>query len=130
MKKVKNTNFSPFSDLLFCRLTKKGIEMFVCLHKHNRNLKIDYFYFPIKINCLIYILFSLVTRNIFLLSKKLFTYKSSHRRCSVRKGSLRNFAKFTGITCDRVSFLIKFKKRLWHRCFSVSFPKFLRTPFL
>ena len=40
MKKVKNKNFSPISDL--------GIEMFVCLHKHNRNLKIDYFYFPIR----------------------------------------------------------------------------------
>ena len=24
------------------------------------------------------------------------TYRSSHRRCSVRKGVLRNFAKFTG----------------------------------
>ena len=28
--------------------------------------------------------------------------------------------------CARVSFLIK---RLWHRCFSVNFMKFLRTPF-
>ena len=107
MKKVKNTNFSPFSDLLFCRLTKKGIEMFVCLHKHNRNLKIDYFYFPIKINCLIYILFSLVTRNIFLLSKKLFTYRCSHRRCSVRKGVPRNSQNSQEITCDRFSFLNK-----------------------
>ena len=40
--------------------------------------------------------------------------RSSHRRCSVRKGALRNFAKFTG-------------KHLWHRCF-VNFAKFLRTP--
>ena len=30
-------------------------------------------------------------------------------------------------TCARVSFL---KKGLWHRCFPVSFTKFLRTPFL
>ena len=30
-------------------------------------------------------------------------------------------------TCARVSFLIG---RLWHRCFPVSFVKFLRTPFL
>ena len=29
--------------------------------------------------------------------------RSSHRRCSVRKGVLRNFAKFTG-NCARVSF--------------------------
>ena len=40
-------------------------------------------------------------------------------------------------TCARVSFLIKLqaacifiKKRLWHRCFPVSFAKLLRTPFL
>ena len=39
-------------------------------------------------------------------------------------------------TCTRVSFLIKLqtcnfiKKRLWPRCFPVSFVKFLRTPFL
>ena len=31
--------------------------------------------------------------------------------------------------CARVSFLIKLKKRLWHRCFPVNFAKFLRTPF-
>ena len=41
-------------------------------------------------------------------------------------------------TCDRVSFLIQLqawawnfiKKRLWHKCFPVSFAKFLRTFFL
>ena len=40
-------------------------------------------------------------------------------------------------TCTRVSFLMKFQgwylqlyeKRDWHRCFSVSFVKLLRTPF-
>ena len=32
-------------------------------------------------------------------------------------------------TCARVSFLIKLKKRLWHRCFPVNFVKFLRIPF-
>ena len=48
-------------------------------------------------------------------------YRSSHRRCSVIKGALRNFAKFTGKhLCQR----------LWHRCFPVNFAKFLRTPFL
>ena len=61
-------------------------------------------------------------------------FRSSHWRCSVRKGVLRNFAKFTENTCARVSFLIKLraallKKRLWHRCFPVNFAKFLRTPF-
>ena len=39
-----------------------------------------------------------------------------------KKGVLRNFAKFTG-----PSTLLK--KRLWHRCFPVSFTKFLRNLF-
>ena len=34
-------------------------------------------------------------------------YKSSHRRYSVRKGVLRNFAKLTGNSYARFSFLIK-----------------------
>ena len=34
-------------------------------------------------------------------------YRNSHRRCSVRKGVLKNFANFTGNTCARLSFLIK-----------------------
>ena len=33
--------------------------------------------------------------------------RSNHRRCSVKKGFLRNFVKFTGKTCARVSFLLK-----------------------
>ena len=63
--------------------------------------------------------------------------RSSHRKCSVRKYFVRNFAKFTEKHCVRVSFLIKMqvsvynfaKKRLWRRCFPVNFAKFLRTPF-
>ena len=55
--------------------------------------------------------------------------RSSHRRCSVKKGVLRNFAKFTGKhLCLRPATLLK--KRLWRRCFPVIFEKFLRTPFL
>ena len=71
------------------------------------------------------------------LAIRYFENKSSHRRCSVRKGALRNFAKFTGKTCARDSFLIKMqkerdpeKKGLSYRCFLVNFVKFLRTPFL
>ena len=65
--------------------------------------------------------------------------KSSHRRCSVRKGALRNFPKFTGKHLCQSLFFNKitgprpvtlFKKRLWHRCFPMNFGKFLRTPFL
>ena len=56
--------------------------------------------------------------------------RSSHSRCFVRKGVLRNFARKH--LC-RVSFSINYfllKRRLWHRCFLVNFAKFLRTPFL
>ena len=61
------------------------------------------------------------------------------RRCSVKKGYLRNFAKFTGKHLCQSLFFNKvagprlatlFKKRLWYRRFPVSFAKFLRTPFL
>ena len=55
---------------------------------------------------------------------------SSHPRYSIRKGVLRNFAKLTGKHLSQSLFLIKLKKRLFHRCFPVSFAKFLRTPFL
>ena len=61
--------------------------------------------------------------------------RSSHQRCSVREGVLRNFTKFTGKHLCQSLFLIKFpcnfiKKRLWHKCFPVNFVKFLRTAFL
>ena len=55
--------------------------------------------------------------------------RSSHGRCSVRKGVPRNFAKFTGKhLCQTPTILLK--KRLRLRCFPVSFAKFLSTPFL
>ena len=55
-----------------------------------------------------------------------------------KKGVLRNFTKFKGkhlcqslffnkVTGLRAATLLK--KRLWHRCFPVSFGRFLRTPF-
>ena len=63
--------------------------------------------------------------------------RSSHRRCSVRKGVLRNFTKFTGKHLCQSLFLngvarpaTILKKGLWHRCFPVNFVKLLRTPFL
>ena len=65
--------------------------------------------------------------------------KSSHRRCSTRKGVLRNFANFTGKHPYQSLFFNKvvglgpatlLKKRLQHRYFPVNFAKFLRTPFL
>ena len=65
--------------------------------------------------------------------------RSSHRRCYLRKGFLRNFAKFTGKHLCQSLFFNKvaglrpatvLKKRLWRTCFLVNFAKFLRTFFL
>ena len=60
--------------------------------------------------------------------------RSSHRRCSVKKGVRRNFAKFTGKHQFQSPFLNKpatfLKKCLWHWCFPVNFAKFLRAPSL
>ena len=80
-------------------------------------------------------------------------FRSSHQRCSVTKGVLRNFTKFTGkpmctslffnkVAVLRPETLLKrdsgtdvflrsatlFKKRLWHRGFPVNLAKFQRTP--
>ena len=63
----------------------------------------------------------------------------NHQRCSVRKGVLRNFTKFTGKHLFQSLFLNKvaglrsatlLKKRIWHRCFPENFAQFVRTPFL
>ena len=56
-------------------------------------------------------------------------YRSNHRKCSGRKGILRNFAKFTRKHL-RQSLFFKKVACLWHRCFPVNFVKFPRTPFL
>ena len=65
--------------------------------------------------------------------------RSSHRRCSLRKGVLRNFAKFAGKHLCQSLFFNKatglrparlLKKRLWHLCFPLNFAKFIRTLFL
>ena len=56
----------------------------------------------------------------------------------MKKGVLRNFTKFTGKHLYQSLFFNKVAdlrpatllKKLWHRCFSVNFVKFLRTPFL
>ena len=62
-----------------------------------------------------------------------------HQRCSIKKGVLRNFTKFTGkhqsqsLLFNKVAGLrlvTVLKKRVWHRCFPVNFVKFPRTPSL
>ena len=55
-------------------------------------------------------------------------YWSSHRRCSVRKDALINFAKFTGKNlCQACNFI---KKETLAQVFRVSFLNFLKTPSL
>ena len=65
-------------------------------------------------------------------SCKIDKLRSSHQRCFIKEGVLRNFTKFTGKhQCQNLFFNKSFfKKRLWHKCFPVNFVKFLRTPFL
>ena len=68
----------------------------------------------------------------------IYQFRSSHRRCSVKKGAFGNFAKFTGkhlcqgLFFNKLAGLIPatlLKKRLRDRCFPVTFAKFLTTPF-
>ena len=57
------------------------------------------------------------------------------RRCSVKKGVLKNFDKFTGkhlcssFFFNKVTGRTLLKKRLQNRCFPVNFRNFLRTGF-
>ena len=55
-------------------------------------------------------------------------FRSSHRRRSVKKSFLRNFAKFTEKHLSWSLSLLK--ERLWHGLFPVNFAKFLKTLFL
>ena len=65
-------------------------------------------------------------------------FRNSHLRCSIKKGVLKNFSKFTGNNLCHGLFLNKIagirpltlsKKRPWHMCFPMNLAKFLRTPF-
>ena len=65
-------------------------------------------------------------------------FRSIRPNVFCQTGVLRNFAKFTGKhLCQSLYFnkvaglrpATLLKKRLWHRCFSVNFVKFLGTPF-
>ena len=60
------------------------------------------------------------------------TSRSSHQRCSVKRGVLKSFTKFKGkhlcqgLYFNKVAGLrpaTLLKKRLWHRCFPVNFVK-------
>ena len=66
-------------------------------------------------------------------------FRSSHQRCSIKKGVCRNFTKFAekhlcqSLFFNKVAGLrpaILLKKRLCHRCYPLDFVEFLRIPFL
>ena len=63
-------------------------------------------------------------------------YRSSQRKCSVRKGVFRNLATVTekylcqSLYFNKVRPATLLKPRLRHKCFPLNFAKFLRTPFL
>ena len=70
--------------------------------------------------------------------RKVFDFRSSHQRCSLKKGALRNFTKFTGKHLCQSLFFNKvaglkpetlLKNRPWHKWFPINFMKFLRTTF-
>ena len=69
---------------------------------------------------------------------KIGLYRSSHRRCSVREGVLRNFTKFTGKhMCQSLFFLLKFqappatlfKKETLKQVFSCEFHEISKITF-
>ena len=62
-----------------------------------------------------------INTNITDISTEAGAQRCSIKKCSARKGVLRNFAKFTRKHLPQ---------RLWRRCFPVNSAKFLRTPFL
>ena len=55
------------------------------------------------------------------------TYRNSRPEVFCEKGVLRNSLFYQAAGLKPATLL---KKKLWHRCFSVNFAKFLRTPFL
>ena len=59
------------------------------------------------------------------------TFRSSHRRCSIKNGVLKNFTIFTGKhLCWRLRPVTLLKKRRQNICFPVNITIILRTPIL
>ena len=95
---------------------------------------------PLKFMKMIDLCLYLFLNNVFYLLKlMLATYRSNRPEMFCKKSVPRNFVKFTGKHLCQSLFFNKIayprpetllKKRIWHRCFPVSFAKFLRTPYL
>ena len=60
-----------------------------------------------------------------LIKYELLIVRSSHQKCSLKKGVLKKFTKFTGKYPSRVSYLIKFQER----CFPMDFEKVFESTF-
>ena len=74
-----------------------------------------------------------------LIDIEIIDFRSSHWKCSVEKGVLKNVTKFTGkYLCQNLFFnkvtdlraATFLKKRIWHRCFLVNFVKFFACNFI
>ena len=72
------------------------------------------------------------------INKEASDYRRSYRRCSIKIGALRIFAKFTGThLCQSLFFnrlaglrsVVLLKQRLWFKFFTVDLAKFLRASF-
>ena len=115
----------------FYRMDKINYEHFVCimqpvqLYVYNRLTS--------KESLKIFIFFLL---KVVLTENQNAVFKSSHWRCSVKKGVLKNFAKFTGkhlcqsLFFNKVAGLRPVEKETLAHVFPVNFKKFLRTTFL
>ena len=65
-------------------------------------------------------------------------FRSSHQRCTIKKGAIKNFAKFIAKNlCQSLSLkscrlqpATLLKNKFWHSCFPMNFVKLLRAPFL
>ena len=95
--------------------------------------------FPVNFAIFLEAIISQNTSGRFLLLLVANLFRSSHRKYSVRKNVLRNFAKFTRKHMSQSLFFNKvsglrppnlLKKRPWLRRFPMNFAKFLRTTFL
>ena len=113
-----------------------GFVLYLVAGLSNEAVYITRFFMPFAIH-LLYTFFK--TKCITLIFKALkFTFACSHWSCSVHRGVLKTFAKFTRKhLCQSVLFnkvagirpATLLKRRPWHRCFYVNFAKLPRTTF-
>ena len=101
-----------FAKNVLCQLLKDQLKIYFHLYNANKILCFRTF---CTVNIIILVLFTFERM-----------LRSSHQRCSLRKGVFKNFVKFTRKHLCQSLFFNKIaairpatllKKRLWHRCF-------------